>query len=314
MKLLTASLFSMVLCTGAWAQNTDTKTAEPKATEPTAAQAEPADNAAKTDAVEANTETDAQKPVEKTAVEALVEAADAVDSAQPAKAPSDKLDSLAKRAGYAFGLSIGTNINTQKIALDADAMAAGLRDGINGSAPKMDEETLMKTQLEFQQYLEGLQNEQDNAAAQDAPALKANPEDAAFLEKNKTQEGVVTTASGLQYKVIKAGEGESPKATDNVTVHYAGTLIDGTEFDSSYKRQQPITFPLNRVIKGWTEALQLMKPGAKFKLFIPGHLAYGDHGAPPMIGPNATLIFDVELISFTSGDEAGHSEHDGHNH
>ena len=117
-----------------------------------------------------------------------------------------------------------------------------------------------------------------------------------FLQDNATKEGVVTTASGLQYKVITEGTGRSPKATDTVLVHYAGTLINGTEFDSSYKRKEPIEFPLNRVIPGWTEGVQLMKEGSKFQFFIPPNLAYGAGGAPPDILPNETLIFEVELL------------------
>ncbi|HYJ03735.1 MAG TPA: FKBP-type peptidyl-prolyl cis-trans isomerase, partial [Chthoniobacterales bacterium] len=118
-----------------------------------------------------------------------------------------------------------------------------------------------------------------------------------FLAENKNKEGVKTTASGLQYKVLKEGSGASPKETDTVVTNYKGTLLDGTEFDSSYKRNEPATFPVNRVIKGWTEALQLMKPGSKYQLFIPAALAYGERGAGRDIGPNATLIFEVELLS-----------------
>ena len=117
-----------------------------------------------------------------------------------------------------------------------------------------------------------------------------------FLQDNATKEGVVTTASGLQYKVITEGTGKSPKATDTVLVHYAGTLINGNEFDSSYKRKEPIEFPLNRVIPGWTEGVQLMKEGAKYRFFIPSKLAYGKQGAGRDIGPNEALIFDVELL------------------
>ena len=117
-----------------------------------------------------------------------------------------------------------------------------------------------------------------------------------FLQDNATKEGVVTTASGLQYKVLTEGTGKSPKATDTVLVHYAGTLINGTEFDSSYRRKEPIEFPLNRVIAGWTEGVQLMKEGAKYRFFIPSKLAYGTRGAGRDIGPNETLIFEVELL------------------
>lgn len=124
---------------------------------------------------------------------------------------------------------------------------------------------------------------------------------AAFLEANKSKEGVVTLPDGLQYKIIKEGTGPKPTISDTVTVHYAGTLVDGTEFDSSYKRGQPISFPVSGVIKGWTEALQLMPAGSTWELFIPADLAYGSRGAPPVIGPNEVLIFKVELISVDKG-------------
>jgi FKBP-type peptidyl-prolyl cis-trans isomerase FklB len=126
---------------------------------------------------------------------------------------------------------------------------------------------------------------------------KNQKEGEAFLAENKKKEGVITLPSGLQYKVIKAGSGNKPKATDTVSVHYQGTLVNGTEFDSSYRRGQPVSFPVNGVIPGWTEALQLMEAGAKWQIVIPSNLAYGDRGAGPQIGPNATLIFEIELIS-----------------
>jgi len=145
--------------------------------------------------------------------------------------------------------------------------------------------------------------EKQIAASKEA-AEKNKAEGEKFLEENKKKDGVKTTASGLQYKVIKEGSGASPKETDTVVTNYRGTLIDGTEFDSSYKRNEPASFPVNRVIKGWTEALQLMKPGAKYQLFIPSSLAYGERGAGQTIGPTATLIFDVELLSIKAPEPA----------
>jgi len=140
------------------------------------------------------------------------------------------------------------------------------------------------------------QFEKDMEQKQKATGEKNKTDGAKFLEENKKKEGVKTTASGLQYKVVKEGTGPQPKATDMVTVNYRGTLIDGTEFDSSYKRGQPATFPLNGVIKGWTEAVQLMKVGSKYQLFVPSNLAYGERSVGPDIAPNATLIFEVELL------------------
>ncbi len=139
-------------------------------------------------------------------------------------------------------------------------------------------------------------NNEVNMPAKIQDNINAHNPGEAFLAKNKNQPGVVTLASGLQYKIIKQGTGNKPKLTDTVTVHYAGTLIDGKEFDSSYKRGQPASFPLQSVISGWTEALQLMNTGSTWELYIPSHLAYGSAGAPPTIGPNQVLIFKVELL------------------
>lgn len=146
-------------------------------------------------------------------------------------------------------------------------------------------------------YAADTQSATDSNATQDqTPDAKNKQTGDAFLSSNKAKPGVVTLKDGLQYKVIKQGQGTTPKAEDTVTVNYAGTLIDGTEFDSSYKRGEPATFPVSGVIPGWTEALQMMKPGSTWMLYIPSSLAYGEQGAPPNIGPNETLIFKVELL------------------
>lgn len=194
------------------------------------------------------------------------------------------------KASYAIGLNIGTNLGRQKIAINPDAFAAGVKDGLNGK-PQMTDAEVKDTMTAFEKDMEAKQ-----AAAGDKNAKDGEK----FLADNKKKEGVKTTASGLQYKVIKEGTGPQPKETDTVTVNYRGTLIDGTEFDSSYKRGEPATFPLNAVIKGWTEGLQLMKVGSKYQLFIPASLGYGARGAGGDIGPNSALIFEVELMSAKS--------------
>jgi FKBP-type peptidyl-prolyl cis-trans isomerase FklB len=196
------------------------------------------------------------------------------------------------KASYSIGYDIGETFKKQKIEVNVDALIAGLTEAMSGKEAAMTKEDREKTLQTFQKEM----MEKQMAASNEAGA-KNQAEGEKFLAENKKKDGVKTTASGLQYKVLKEGSGESPKETDTVVTNYRGTLIDGTEFDSSYKRNEPATFPVNRVIKGWTEALQLMKPGAKYQLFIPSALAYGERGAGQQIGPNATLIFEVELLS-----------------
>ncbi len=196
------------------------------------------------------------------------------------------------KASYSIGYDIGETFKKQKIDLNIDALIAGLKEAVAGKDAAMPKEEREKTLQAFQKEM----MEKQLAASKEA-ATKNTAEGEKFLAENKKKDGVKTTTSGLQYKVLKEGSGTSPKETDTVVTNYKGTLIDGTEFDSSYKRNEPATFPVNRVIKGWTEALQLMKPGAKYQLFIPASLAYGERGAGQLIGPNATLIFEVELLS-----------------
>ena len=204
---------------------------------------------------------------------------------------ADVLKTQQEKVGYAIGMNIATNMMHQKIDVDADQLAAGLTAVLKG------EKTVL-TQDEMRQVLTAFQQEMQKkkTAEMAAEAAKNEKLGQAYLEKNGKLDGVVTLDSGLQYKVIKAGKGASPKVDSKVQVHYRGTLLDGTEFDSSYKRGEPASFPVNGVIAGWTEALQLMKEGAKWQLVIPAKLAYAERGAPPMIPPNATLIFDVELL------------------
>jgi FKBP-type peptidyl-prolyl cis-trans isomerase FklB len=190
------------------------------------------------------------------------------------------------RSVLGIGLNIGSNLSKQNIPINPDVLATGIKDAIAGK-PQLTPDQVKETMAAF---------EKDMEQKQQAAAQKNVSEGAKFLEENKKKEGVKTTASGLQYKLIKVGTGAQPKETDTVTVNYRGTLINSTEFDSSYKRGEPATFPVNGVIKGWTEALQLMKIGSKYQLFIPPNLAYGERAVGPDISPNSTLIFDVELM------------------
>ncbi len=202
------------------------------------------------------------------------------------------LNSKKDKVSYTIGVDIGKNLKKQSIDIDPDILLRGLKDSLSGAKTIMSEQEMQETSTALRQEIMAKQAEEVKKIGE-----KNKKEGEAFLEENKKKEGVKTLPSGLQYKVIAEGKGKTPTATDTVTVNYRGTLIDGTEFDSSYKRGQPATFPVNGVIAGWTEALQLMKEGAKWQLFIPSALAYGERGAGGVIGPNATLIFDVELIS-----------------
>lgn len=196
------------------------------------------------------------------------------------------------RASYAIGVDIARNVKKAPFEVDVKALAAGLTDGFG------DKQSL--TEAEQREAIMALQKQaaEKAQASQKAAGEKSRKEGLEFLAANGKKPGVKTTASGLQYEVLKAGDGKgkSPKATDSVKVHYHGTLIDGKVFDSSVERKEPISFPLNGVIPGWTEGLQLMKEGDKFKFVIPADLAYGDRGAGEDIAPGSTLIFEVELL------------------
>jgi FKBP-type peptidyl-prolyl cis-trans isomerase FklB len=193
-----------------------------------------------------------------------------------------------EKISYILGMDIGNNLKRQSIDVDTSILARGVKDAFSGSQPLLTEQDIRETMAAFQKEM---------MAKQEELAKKNKKEGEAFLAGNKKKEGVKILSSGLQYKVVKAGTGKKPKLTDTVTVNYRGTLINGTEFDSSLRRGQPASFQVNGVIPGWTEALQLMEEGAKWQLFIPSNLAYGERGAGRDIGPNATLIFDIELIS-----------------
>ena len=207
------------------------------------------------------------------------------------------LSTLEQRFSYAVGTTLGNQFKRDELAIDIDALALALRDVQEGNISQMSEEDIRSTMLAAQ---EKQQAKQQAAQSGQAEANKAEGE--TFLTTNAAKEGVVSLDSGLQYKIITEGTGAKPQSSDTVAVHYRGTLIDGTEFDSSHSRDEPVSFPVTAVIPGWTEALQLMKEGAKWELYIPSDLAYGPGGTPGLIGPNATLIFEVELLSASVGE------------
>jgi FKBP-type peptidyl-prolyl cis-trans isomerase FklB len=217
---------------------------------------------------------------------------------RPAPPPANKTESpltlgtQKDKDSYALGMSLGSTLRQQSVEVDLSILMRGVKDSLAGSKTLLteDEERTVLTALKAE-----VRKKQEEKMAQ---AGEANTKEGqAFLAANKSKDGVVTLPSGLQYKILQAGTGPKPTTTDSVVCNYRGTLINGTEFDSSYKRGQPATFPVSGVIKGWTEALQLMPAGSKWQLFVPAELAYGARGAGPGIGPNSTLVFEVELIS-----------------
>jgi FKBP-type peptidyl-prolyl cis-trans isomerase len=203
-----------------------------------------------------------------------------------------------EKASYALGMNIGMGFKRQEVPVDPAIVARGLRDAMTGAKPLLTEQdaqaALTQLKTEVNTKMQAQQQAMQAKAHEEAAGNKKIGDE--FLTANKAKDGVVTLPSGLQYKILKAGTGPKPAASDTVTCNYKGTLIDGTEFDSSYKRGEPAAFPVNGVIKGWTEALQLMPVGSKWQLFIPSDLAYGDPGRPG-IAPGSTLIFEVELLS-----------------
>ncbi|MBP7951253.1 MAG: FKBP-type peptidyl-prolyl cis-trans isomerase [Verrucomicrobiales bacterium] len=209
--------------------------------------------------------------------------ADPAKGAEPAAADKE----LAEKGSYVMGMSIAKNIKGQGSDFDTEALCTGLKDRLAGAKARFSEEETQNVLNEFQKHMEAVMAKAGEAAAAEGKA---------FLAKNGKEEGVTTTKSGLQYKVLKKGDGATPKPEDTVRVHYHGTLIDGTVFDSSVERNEPAEFGVTQVIKGWTEALQLMTVGSKYKLFIPSDLAYGDRGAGGKIKPGAALVFEVELL------------------
>jgi FKBP-type peptidyl-prolyl cis-trans isomerase FklB len=239
-------------------------------------------------------------------------------AATTAKAPVKKTGTAAKSAAapalttrkqkfsYALGMNIGAglgaNLKKQSVEVDSNLVSQGLKDAMAGAKTRLTQEEAQAVLNEVQTEVKKQQQEKTQQAA---AANKTEGE--AFLAANKSKDGVVTLPSGLQYKILTAGTGPKPTASDSVKCNYRGTLINGTEFDSSYKRGQPATFAVGQVVKAWTEALQLMPVGSKWQLFVPSSLAYGERGAGAEIGPNATLIFEVELLSIedkTKGDKS----------
>jgi FKBP-type peptidyl-prolyl cis-trans isomerase FklB len=200
-----------------------------------------------------------------------------------------------EKESYVIGLLVGRDVVNKGVELNSDIFFKGFRDALAGAKPALSDADVQST-------MEMLSREM--TAKRQAEIAKASAEnkkqEEAFMAENKKKEGVKTLSSGLQYKVLKEGNGPQPTLYDTVTVNYRGTLLNGTEFDSSYKRGQPATFPVNGVIRGWSEALQLMKTGSKWQLYVPARLAYGEAGTGGVIPPNAALIFEVELISIAN--------------
>lgn len=203
-----------------------------------------------------------------------------------------ELDTLSDRVSYILGYNIGQNFKQDQINIDADVFRQAMLDAQNGKTPKLDQEEMQMAMKAFQDQQQAKRNE-----AMKVVAEANQKEGEAFLQDNGKKKGVVTTESGLQYKILTKGTGPVPAVDSQVSVHYRGTLLDGTEFDSSYRRGQPAVFGVNQVIPGWTEVLQLMPEGSKWEVYIPSDLAYGAGGAGGNIGPNATLVFEIELLS-----------------
>ncbi len=200
-----------------------------------------------------------------------------------------------QKFSYTVGFQLGQNLKRQNLDIDPKIVSQGIQSALSGAKPKLTPDQMQASVAAYQK------KEQEKTEALAKKNLEAGQ---AFLEANKKKDGVVSLPSGLQYKVVTEGKGKQPKSTDTVIAHYRGALIDGTEFDSSYKRNEPATFPVQGVIKGWQEALPLMKEGAKWQVYIPSDLGYGARGAGAAIGPNQVLIFDIELLSVKAENES----------
>jgi FKBP-type peptidyl-prolyl cis-trans isomerase len=212
---------------------------------------------------------------------------------QQAGSGNTTLNTQDDSASYILGYKMGENLKQQSVPVKPEIIFRGLREGMEGKAAGMPDSVMQAVMMAFQVRMMGIQHQRDSVAA-----IENTKSGEGFLKDNKGKDGVKTTSSGLQYKVLQEGTGARPKATSQVTVHYKGTLLDGKQFDSSYDRGQPATFALNQVIPGWTEGVQLMNVGSRYQFWIPSDLGYGPQGSPPTIPPNSTLVFEVELLSF----------------
>lgn len=219
-------------------------------------------------------------------------AQEAAAAKPPAAQEPSPFKTPTERRFYALGMEYGSQLRKNSVEVDTDLFIKGFKDAISGGKTLLTEEDARAAVTEL-----SAEQKRKMAEARTAETEKNKKDGEAFLAENKKKDGVVALPSGLQYKILKTGEGEKPTAEDTIVCNYRGTLLNGTEFDSSDKHTQPMKFPVKRVIKGWTEALQLMPVGSKWKLFIPSDLAYGERGVSTMIGPNATLIYEVELLS-----------------
>jgi len=225
---------------------------------------------------------------------------------QPAKPKSQSplvLKTDKDKVSYALGMNLGANLKRDSIDIDTAILVRALKDTVAGGKTLLTESEARAALTQLQTQVRGKQMEKMKLAGE-----VNKKEGDSFLAANKTKDGIVTLPSGLEYKILTQGAGPKPAATDTVVCNYRGTLINGTEFDSSYKRGQPATFPVTGVIKGWTEALQLMSVGSKWQLFLPAELAYGERGPSPEIGPNSTLVFEVELLSIQAKDKEKEKE------
>lgn len=236
-------------------------------------------------------QTSTPAPATKPAVKKPATATGKATAAKPATA-APALNTQKEKVSYAIGADLGNKLKTSSIDIDPSILTRALKDVLTGGTTAMNDEEIRATLTDLTKDLQAKQ-----ATVNKEKSDKNKKDGEAFLAANKTKEGVVALPSGLQYKIVKTGTGPKPTAADTVVCNYKGTLIDGKEFDSSYKRGQPATFPVGGVIKGWTEALQLMPVGSTWQLFIPADLAYGDRQAGPDITPGSTLVFEVELVS-----------------